>query len=140
MTITRRITVLIGLTVAVIVGASLPASAAFADSVTVPTTVTTINVAAPSTVTVTGNCQGWWYTATITWSASTTPRGVTGYRVLAYLNDGTVSVVGETNAATRSMSLSVDSSNLGYQPRVAIVTLTSYGWTAESAKTGVISC
>jgi hypothetical protein len=31
-------------------------------------------------------------------------------------------------------------STVGYQPRLSVSTLTSYGWTAESARTGVISC
>src|SRR3954447_1432412 len=56
MTIARRIAVLIGLTVAIVVGASLPASAAFAGSMTVPTTITAITVAAPATVTVNDSC------------------------------------------------------------------------------------
>lgn len=134
----RRILALILLTVAVIVGASLPASAALAASVTVPTTITTIT--APATVTVNGYCQGTWYYGTVSWSAGTTPRGVSGYRVLAYLKNGTVSVVGGTNASTRSLSTGADVPYLAYQPRVTVMTLTSYGWTAESAKSGIITC
>jgi hypothetical protein len=56
MTTIRRIVVLIALTVAVIAGASVPAWAAFGDSVTVPTTISTITVAAPATVTVNDSC------------------------------------------------------------------------------------
>jgi hypothetical protein len=56
MTATRRILALGLLTVAVILGASLPASAAFADAVTVTTTVATTAVAAPATVTVNNSC------------------------------------------------------------------------------------
>jgi hypothetical protein len=82
----------------------------------------------------------YWYTATLTWPASTTARGVTGYRVIAHLNDGSSYAMGETNAATRTMSGTVDRGYLGYQPTLSVVTLTSYGWTAESAPTAVLTC
>ncbi len=29
---------------------------------------------------------------------------------------------------------------LQFQPRVSVMTLTSYGWTKESAKTAVLAC
>jgi hypothetical protein len=74
----RRGLLLVPLTVAVILGASVPAWAAFSDPVTASPAIGTIAVTAPSTV--------------------------------------------------------------GYQPRLSVSTLTSYGWTAESARTGVISC
>jgi hypothetical protein len=140
MTTIRRILTLALLTVAVIVGASVSASAAFADSVTVNTTVDTITVDAPATVAVNGYCQGWWYAATISWSASTTPRGVTGYQVLAYLNNGTTAVLGQTDSVTRSISVKFDSSNLSLQPRITVTTLTSYGWKAETPRSAPLSC
>ena len=99
MTITRRIAVLIGLTPAVVVGASLPAS----------------------------------------WTASAS-RGLSGYLVKAHLNDGTVYPMAQTVAGTLSTSQSVDAGNLVYQPRLSVTTLTSYGWTAQSALTGYVSC
>jgi len=140
LTLARRAATLVALTVAVIVGASLPASATFADAATVTTTVPTLTVAAPSGVAVTDNCWGIHYSATFTWSASTTRVGVTGYRVTAYLNDGSTSVLGTTDAATLTLTVTSDTSSLNYQPRIAVTTLTSYGWTAESAKTAVLAC
>src|SRR3954447_5050865 len=199
MTIARRIAVLIGLTVAVIVGASLPASAAFAGSVTVPTTITAMTVAAPATVTVSDSCtttttvvKRTVYTdpstgvqtqtaysstttyatsstnvqgstsstvagpglnemttttttkntdlsVTATWSASAS-RGVSGYLVHAHLADGTVYPMAQTAAGTLSTSAGVDADNLAYQPRLSVTTLTSYGWTAQSALTGYVTC
>ena len=39
-----------------------------------------------------------------------------------------------------STSQTVDADNLAYQPRLSVTTLTSYGWTAQSAISGYISC
>lgn len=156
MTTIRRIVVLIALTVAVIAGAGVPAWAAYKDSAKVDLTITNLTVAPPSSVTVNGSCSttssttwngtawvttySYWYSATVTWPASTTSRGVTGYRVKAYLNNGTSYVMAETNASTRTTSDTVDRAYLSYQPRVSVMTLTSYGWTAESAKSAVLTC
>jgi hypothetical protein len=136
----RRTAVLIALTVGVVTGASVPAWATYSDSATVSTTIATTAVAAPSSMSITGRCQGWWYDFTISWPASTTARGVTGYRLNAYLNNGMTYLVGETDAATRTMSMTVDSSNLSLQPRITVTTLTNYGWTAESAKSAALTC
>jgi hypothetical protein len=106
----------------------------------VSTSIATITVAPPSSMTITGRCQGWWYDFAISWPASTTTRGVTGYRVTAYLNNGTTYVVGQTDAATRTISMTVDNDNLSLQPRITVTTLTSYGWTTESAKSAVVTC
>ena len=140
MTTTRRILTLILLTVAVVGGATLPASAAFSEAVAVPTTVNTITVTAPAALAISGNCQGWWYDLTVSWPASTTAAGVIGYRVTAYLNTGTTSVIGQTDSVTRSIYMRFDNSNLSLQPRITVTTLTSYGWTAESARSAVLSC
>jgi hypothetical protein len=158
MTATRRVLVLIGLTLAVMIGAAIPASATFADSVTVKTSITTGTVAAPVSVTVDDYCgqtanggyynaygqwvttYSYWFDATVTWPASTTARGVTGYRVMAHLNNGTSVVMAETTAATRSVNARVDRTYLNYQPRISVITLTSYGWTAETPRTAVLAC
>jgi hypothetical protein len=136
----RRGAVVGGLFLALIAGTTLPASAAFNASSNVSTTVTTVTVNAPASVTVSGHCTGIHYNATISWSASTT-SDVTGYRVLAHLNDGTTSLVATTDAATFSIPLSSDRSTVStYQPRVTVTTLTSYGWTAESVPSAVLTC
>ena len=156
MTGIRRVLVLIGLTSAVTIGAAIPASATFAESVTSTTSVATGTVAAPASMTINDYCgqtttsywNGWttvyttnyWYDATVTWPASTTARGVTGYQVIAHLNTGESVVIGQTDAATRTVRARVDRSYLALQPRISIVTLTSYGWTAETAKSAVLTC
>jgi hypothetical protein len=157
MTRTRRILLLIGLALAVTVGAAIPASATFADSMAVKATVATGTVAAPASMTINDYCYTttsgyydangmwvttyqYWYRADVTWPASTTARGVTGYRVMAHLNNGQSVVMGETNATTRSVSATVDRGYLNYQPRVSIITLTSYGWTAETPRSAVLAC
>ena len=154
----RRILVLIGLSVAVLIGAIVPASATFSEDVALSTTIATGTVDAPASITVDDWCQtvptttvdpltgistttySYLYHATVSWPASTTARGVTGYRAVAHFNNGTSVVVAETSAATRSVNATVDQSYLALQPRVSLMTLTSYGWTAESGKTPVLTC
>jgi len=197
MTATRRILILIGLTVAVIAGASVPASAGFADTTTVSTAIATTTVAAPAWVSVNDSCTtsttvvrrtvrtdpvtlvqtqtaysstttyaasssnvqssttttaagpGLYETTTTTttkntmltvsasWGASGS-RGVSGYLVTAHLGDGSSFAMAQTT--TLSTSDTVDADALIYQPRLSVTTLTSYGWTAQSAISGIISC
>jgi hypothetical protein len=151
----RRTAVLIGLTACVIVGSSIPASATFSESVSQTATTRTVTVAPTAAVYVDDHCSttsytywnGWtnvrvtenWYNATISWPASPT-RGVSGYRVIAHLNNGQSVVMGEVSATNRTVSARVDRAYLNYQPRVSVVTLTGYGWTAETARSAVLSC
>ena len=136
----RRALAVTGLAVALAVGSAVPAAAIFAGSAAVSTSVSTIAVAAPASVTIDDHCRGYWYEATVSWSASTTPRGVVGYRVMAHLNNGQSVVMGETNATNRTVSARVDRAYLNYQPRISVITLTSYGWTAETPRSAVLSC
>jgi len=199
MTAIRRTLILIGLTVAVIVGASLPAFAAFSDVVAVNTTVATGTVAAPASVTVNDSCttattvvrrtvytnpgtgeqiqmayssittyatstsnvqssttttvpgpnpgetttttttKNTSLSVTATWTASGS-RGVSGYLANAHLNDGSVVVMAQTAANVLTTSATVDADYLFYQPRLSVTTLTTYGWTATTPQTAVISC
>jgi hypothetical protein len=151
MTGIRRALILIGLIGTVMVGSSIPASATFADSAVVAHTVSTGTVAPPARVTIDDYCSttssllpvptvNYWYNATVTWSAGNAPRGVTGYLVVAHLNNGQSIAMAQTDAGTRWASAAVDRGYLAYQPRISVITLTSYGWTAESAQTAVLSC
>jgi len=136
----RRGAVVAGLFLALIAGTTLPASAAFSASRAVSTTITTDVVAPPAAVTVTFRCTGINYNATVSWQASTSAN-VTGYSVVAYLNNGTTSLVGTTDAASLSVPVSTTTSTLStFQPRITVTTLTSYGWTGESLPTAVLSC
>ena len=155
----HRSAVLLGLVAAVIVGSSIPAAATFTEAASANTaTLRTTTVAAPASITVSRTCTqtpngGYWntsgqwvttysttYNATVTWPASTTARGVTGYRVTAYLPGSAPIVMGETDAANRSVSASVDASYLAYQPTISVTTLTNYGWSTESARKAVPPC
>ncbi|SDF35859.1 hypothetical protein SAMN05660485_03204 [Blastococcus fimeti] len=157
----RRTAVLLGLAVALVVGSSIPAAAAFsAKSVAVTSTITSGTVTAPASVNVAKSCTqtqtgggyynsygqwvaptySYWYQATVSWPAGSATSGVTGYRVMAHLNNGQSVVMAETDAATRSVSQTVDRGYLNYQPRLSVITLTRTGWTAETARTAVLTC
>jgi hypothetical protein len=73
------------------------------------------------------------------WAASGS-RGVNGYLVNAHLADGSAYPMAQTAAGTLSTGQIVDADNLSYQPRLSVTTLTSYGWTAQTAVSGYISC
>jgi hypothetical protein len=75
----------------------------------------------------------------VSWTASGS-RGVNGYVVNAHLVDGTAYPMAQTAAGTLFTSATVDADNLVYQPRLSVTTLTTYGWTKQSALTGYISC
>jgi hypothetical protein len=155
----RRSAVLLGLVAAVIVGSSIPAAATFTEAVSTNTaTLRTTTVAAPASITVSRTCTqtatgGYWnatgqwvttyttyYNATVTWPASTTARGVSGYRVTAFLPGSAPIVMGETDATNRTLSASVEASYLAYQPTISVTTLTSYGWSTESVRKAVPTC
>jgi hypothetical protein len=197
----RRVLTVIGLTLAVIIGASLPASAGFADSVAAPTTtIATGTVAASAWVSVNDSCattttterrtvhtdpitgvqtqtaysstsntvastsnvnyysqtsaagpglnetttttvtQNTALSVTMTWAASTTSRGLSGYLANAHLVDGSVFPMAQTAVGVHTTSATVDADYLSYQPRLSVTTLTSYGWTATTAPTSVLSC
>jgi hypothetical protein len=46
------------------------------------------------------------------------------------------------NAVRRALAVSarVDRAHLDRHPRISIVTLTGYGWTAETPRSAVLSC
>jgi hypothetical protein len=198
MTTIRRILVLIGLTLAVTIAAAIPASAGFADTATVTTSVATGTVAAPTGVTVSDSCittttttkrtvrtdpvtgvqtttnyppttstaasasnvqsnsttsaagPGMYETTyttvvqntnlhvTLTWAASPS-RGVSGYTVQAHL--GAYNQVTPIFATTAtSISAVEDADQLALRPSLIVTTNTTYGWTADSVRTAVLSC
>ncbi|MGY1623120.1 hypothetical protein ACI789_13050 [Geodermatophilus sp. SYSU D00965] len=198
MSAVRRTVVLLVLIVAVIVGASLPAQALYADSTAVTTTLGTRTVQPPTNVRVDPSCTttttvikqtyrvdpytGYttrtsysetrttatsksnvesdtttttWtssteYTTTRTikntdlyatgrWKPSATP-GVTGYRLAAILNNGWVYPLEDAGPAATTVTGHYDASVVDLQARLAMVTLTSYGWTANSELSNVVTC
>ena len=134
----RRGLILLGLTVAVIVGASIPASAGFGDSVAVKTTIATASVAAPGNVVGKLTC-GRPATMSATWSQSGTAR-VSGYLVSVYFSDGFVQTVQLGPTAT-SWSTTIDAYYVtAYSINYTVTTQTAYGWSTESAHTGTFQC
>jgi hypothetical protein len=134
----RRALILLGLTVAVIVGASIPASAGYGDSVVVKTTIATTTVAAPGNLVGKLTC-GRPATMLATWSASGTAR-VSGYLVSVYFSDGFVQTVQLGPTAT-SWSATIDPYYVtAYSIDYTVTTQTAYGWSKESAHTGTFQC
>jgi hypothetical protein len=134
----RRGLILLGLTVAVIVGASIPASAGYGDSVVVKTTIATTTVAAPGNVVGKLTC-GRPATMSATWSASGTAR-VSGYLVSVYFSDGFVQTVQLGPTAT-SWSATIDPYYVtAYSIDYTVTTQTAYGWSKESAHTSAFQC
>jgi len=152
----RRTLVVIALAVVTVLATTaLPAQAAFDDSAATTLTTSTLTVAAPAGVQAGARCwtTNWSYTyngttttgttttmrATVSWTASQT-RGVSGYAITAHFPDGTSYPITTVGANTTSVTQDVDGSYSDQGIRVSVTTLTSYGWTASSAKTGAIRC
>ena len=147
MTGIRRALVLIGLTVAVMVGAAIPASATFAESVSIAgPTVTTITVPAPIHVEVKNvSCTSAADPATSTvsarieWQRMDTTRDAAGFRVTGHYSNGTSFEMARTGATTFEVTgtWKVDRA---LSPRISVTTLTGYGWTAQSTQIPLPTC
>jgi hypothetical protein len=138
MTGIRRGLILLGLTVAVVIGASVPASATFSEAIQVKTTIATTTVAAPTNVVGKLTC-GRPATMSATWTQSTTAR-VSGYRVSVYFSDGFVQTVDLGPAAT-SWSITIDPYYVtAYSIQYSLTTVTNYGWSKESPRTVAFQC
>ena len=153
MTGIRRMLTLVGLVLAVTIGTAIPASATFADSVSLAkTTVATGTVAPPTRVEVknvtctttldplTGAVTSATVTAMVEWRSGNTTPGITGYRVTAHLSDGSSFVMAQTSASTSEVYGTASQAYLPYSPRFTVTTLTSYGWTATSDKSAGLAC
>ncbi len=138
MTGIRRGLILLGLTVAVVIGASIPASATFADAVAVTTTISTTTVAAPTNVVGKLTC-GRPATMSATWTQSASTR-VSGYRVSVYFSDGFVQTV-ELGSTATSWSTTIDPYYVtAYTIQYSLTTETNYGWSKESPRTVAFQC
>jgi|1185.fasta_scaffold1248509_1 hypothetical protein len=135
----RRGLILLGLTVAVIVGASIPASATYADSVTVKTTIATTTVAAPTNVVGKLTCGHPNATMSASWALSSTPK-VSGYLISVYFSDGFVQTVQLGSTATSWSKTIADYNVTAYSVNYTVTTQTTYGWTKESAHTATFQC
>jgi hypothetical protein len=141
MTAIRRVLAVLGLALAVVVGGSIPASATYSDTAKLPTTsVATLTVVAPGAVTGKLTCGGTNSTMGVTWNPSGS-RGVTGYRITVLFSDGYQQTEDVAGASTSSWTKSITTYNVtAYGVRYSVTTLTSYGWSAQSALTGSFRC
>jgi hypothetical protein len=152
-TTTRRWLLLPVIAVALVLGAAAPANASFSRSASLaPISVATLKVAAATNVSTAGTkCVTTYdystgtYTTTlqakISWTPSTTTRGVTGYLINAVFSDGTEYPVTSVGPTATSVSGSYDAYYATQNIRVTVTTMTSYGWTAETAPTTkAVSC
>jgi hypothetical protein len=137
MTGIRRFLAVIALgVIAVLIGA-LPASATFAKSVKLPSSLSTGSVAAPTDVAASVTCRGQTLYATITWTASPTTR-VLRYEVVASVATETITLTAGPNQ-TR-ITTEMQRPWAAYQGTVTVKTVTTYGWTKTSAPAGVTTC
>ena len=198
MTRTRRCVLLLVLTVAAVIGASLPANALFSDTAapTVKPAITTAVVTGPLNVKVDTSCVTYTrvikrvynattnaqlsysdvttsanstsnvegdttvrtddtpvagqYTITQTikdttlyatgrWKASATP-GVTGYKLTAFMANGQQYDMGTAGANATSTVGEYDASVVNFAPRLSVVTVTYYGWTAPGTMSPPVTC
>jgi hypothetical protein len=81
-----------------------------------------------------------WMNITVSWTGSPT-AGVTGCLVNAHRNDGSTMTVAQTSAGTTNPSTTVDKLSSGATiVTFTVIAQTGYGWTAESASSGSLTC
>jgi hypothetical protein len=134
----RRSAVLIA--VAMFVGlTAAPAQAGFdAKLVMPPVSISTVTVAAPGNLTAQLVDCNWGRTQDVrlNWTASATAR-VSGYRVTVFDRSGATLATAQVSSTTTSATVSGDNlSTLTY----SVTTLTAYGWTAATPRTGASRC
>jgi hypothetical protein len=138
MTGIRRIVCVIGLTLAVVAGIGLPASANFAASVPVATTaVVTPTVQPPTDVRVTITCDTSNMYATVRWTRSNSDD-ISGYRVIAAFGSDEVALQAGRTASRLDYTFS--RMWAAYKVPVTVTTLTDYGWTKTSAAVQATTC
>ena len=138
MTGIRRGLILLGLTVAVVIGASLPASATFSRRSRSRRPSAQRRSPPPTNVVGKLTC-GRPATMSATWTQSTSTR-VSGYRVSVYFSDGFVQTV-ELGATATSWSTTIDPYYVtAYTIQYSVTTETNYGWSKESPRTVAFQC
>jgi len=144
MTGIRRSVLLLGLTVAAVLGAlgpAHPAQASFSEKVAAPTVqVTTVTVAPPASATAWVTCTRDGATLSASWPTSTTAR-VDGYQLSVLYSDGyeqkVASMVTGTTWTSAPMTLLTAST---YFMTVKVTTHTNYGWVSVPVASGAVRC
>jgi len=136
----RRTAVLLGLTAAVVIGSSIPASATFTEGapLSVQPAITTAAVAAPTDVDVSLTCDQFNTYATVTWKRSATKDGVSGYEVRGDV-PGSPTVVLQAGPNQNRLTYTAVRSP-GHTVPVTVTTKTTYGWSTTSAPFLVTTC
>ncbi|WP_222193091.1 hypothetical protein [Modestobacter italicus] len=156
MTGIRRGLLLLTVAVATVLGLTIsPAQAAFTARAATTVDASTLTVAPVTNPSTAGTrCSTSYYYdrwsgnvygtrtlhARVSWNASTTTRGVTGYQLTAVFRDGSTYPLATVGPGTTSLTQDVDGSYADQGVRVRITTLTSYGWTSTPAQTGPVTC
>ena len=137
----RRAAVLIGLTLAVIVVGSIPASATFADWSARNVTVMSSGVAAPTNVNVTVQGVGGDLHATVSWTRSTSPR-ISGYMIDAMINNDPMSFRAHGNVGSYTYTIPRVWQSFSIPVEVTVTTDTEYRWTkaAPTLQKWVTTC
>jgi predicted ribosomally synthesized peptide with SipW-like signal peptide len=141
MTRLHRKALLLALTAGIVVGgAGSSASASFSDSSTVSTSITTETVAPATDLVGTLTCPARGdATMSATWTLSSSSR-ISAQQVHVTFSDGYVQTV-DLSATATSWSATIDKYYVtNYSVRYSVVTLTAYGWTAETPPTGWFRC
>jgi hypothetical protein len=102
-------------------------------------TTTAVDPANPNVTTSTTVTKTTDLIVNVWWTASGS-RGVSGYAVAAHPYGGAGQVMAQTSATATSTGARVSAYNLDYAATLSVTTLTSYGWTAQSAQTAKLSC
>ncbi|WP_324276475.1 hypothetical protein [Blastococcus brunescens] len=102
----------------------------------VPTTVAGPGAYETTTTTVTKATD---LVVNLSWGASGS-RGVSGYVVSAHPYGGAGTAMAQTPATQTWMGARVTAYYLDYAATLSVTTLTSYGWTKQSAQTARLSC
>ena len=135
----RRLPVVLGLTMAVLIGGIIPASATFTETSAVATAISTARVEPARSVVGTLTCGNPTATMGVTWQASTSPR-ISGYRVTVYFSDGFVQTV-EVGPSVRSWSSTIGMYYVtAFSIEYSVTAVTDYGWFKESGRQGPFRC
>jgi hypothetical protein len=140
---TRRALLLLGALLTIALTTTGTAQAAFTKTLTVPpATISTATVQPVSALSTLGStCSNGTLNLHLSWTKSTTAR-VSSYRIRMYTNVGINWALGTVSAGATSYdaNVSVHVNNAPTMYQFTVTTLTDYGWTTESARTGALSC
>lgn len=146
MTGTRRVLILIGLTLAIAVGGSIPASATFSERVSLPSVRVQTDVIQPATgVKAEIECYDrWtpygtqrWMKAEVTWRASTS-ADVNRYHVQAVIPG--VTTLEYTTSDTKVEPADQPALHQRLPVTVTVTALTPYGWTKVASPVLAYTC